>query len=954
MDPFSALNFAGTMIQLLSFVASIVSKSHTLYRAKDGALAGNVELQEATDRLTTLLKTLKPGPRNLGARSIYAVTHAKLLNATATSCRAKVKELTTVLEKLKVQDNRKWTSVHQALRSVWKQKQIDSLTQSIEKYRNEMVMHLLAMTIEDQGSIQDSIDQILRDIRSVETTHKTELFNMKIEILEACKSRPSKKVSAADMEILAGKLLAMSLQEEDDRIEEIILDSLYLPQLGERYDRIAAAYNNTFEWIFQSDPATPGSENNFDDWLSKGNGCYWITGKPGSGKSTLMKFICQDERTRAGLQRWAGASELITASFYFWIAGVSIQKSAIGLLQSLMFEILQQNRNLIPRLFPWRWRTHQYRDIKSQSWTENEFWDAIKILKTQMTQDSRFCFFIDGLDEFEGDHDWLVKFVRELGGLPHVKICVSSRPWVVFDDGFKDVPMLRVQDLTQGDIKRYVETELRSHQRWPKLCAKEPNKATELVHDISAKSSGVFLWVYLVIRSLKDGLRNGDSISDLQRRVGSFPSDLEEPFYFQQAKKFFRVAIESDAPLLLTTYSFLDEEDPEFGQKASIEPFTSEEAAFRHEETKRRLNSRCKDLLEVYVENGSDRSFVRTNLSYKNCVSGLPSNAFNADFITKVGFLHRTVRDFLETPGAKVKLVATEEDNFDASHWLLQATLAQIKGLSQGSLKTTRKDALKQLMGPAISTLQKLASSRIAPSNEFLDDLDRAAVSSHKKENHWTSLYITGFDHILALAVIFGFATYLKAKLHSPEFLFDKELKAKLLGLAMAPGSFGNGCPPTHRVQLTTSVRVLCDAGADANQLFRFKKGGLTQMVTALDLFEKTRFNDDRDAKTDREILILLSQARPHESFVTREPEFDCGDQSPKHDGQSKTVFDNEVSRLSSNNGSSTPEFVVHHTPIDDLVSQTRLKRSSKTHYTKEGPVTSKRQRRVASIIYRS
>ncbi|MCJ1395091.1 hypothetical protein MMC18_007972, partial [Xylographa bjoerkii] len=111
--------------------------------------------------------------------------------------------------------------------------------------------------------------------------------------------------------------------------------------------------------------------------------------------------------------------------------------------------------------------------------------------------------------------------------------------------------MLRVQDLTKGDNKRYAKAELKSHRRWRKLREKEPNEAPKLIHDISAKSSGVFLWVYLVIRSLKDGLRNGDSISDLQRRVDSFPSDLEdyfmhilgrlEPFYFQQAKKFFRV-----------------------------------------------------------------------------------------------------------------------------------------------------------------------------------------------------------------------------------------------------------------------------------------------------------------------------------------------------------------------------------------------------------------------------
>lgn len=220
----------------------------------------------------------------------------------------------------------------------------------------------------------------------------------------------------------------MSLQEETNKVEQAILDSLYLPQLQERYNRIANAHNKTFEWIFRSTEDGKPNKNNFSDWLRKGSEPYWIAGKPGSGKSTLMKFICQDEHTRAGLKTWAGSSELTTGSFYFWIAGLPIQKSIIGLLQSLFYEMLKENRSLILKLFPWRWRMHQSGGPSAQPWTETEFHDALKILKTQMTQTSKFCFFIDGLDEYEGDHEWLVNFAKELGSLPHIKLCISSRP----------------------------------------------------------------------------------------------------------------------------------------------------------------------------------------------------------------------------------------------------------------------------------------------------------------------------------------------------------------------------------------------------------------------------------------------------------------------------------------------------------------------------------------------
>lgn len=44
----------------------------------------------------------------------------------------------------------------------------------------------------------------------------------------------------------------------------------------------------------------------FLHWLSFGNGIFHISGKLGSGKSTLMKFLCEHERTIAELQKWAG------------------------------------------------------------------------------------------------------------------------------------------------------------------------------------------------------------------------------------------------------------------------------------------------------------------------------------------------------------------------------------------------------------------------------------------------------------------------------------------------------------------------------------------------------------------------------------------------------------------------------------------------------------------------
>lgn len=41
-------------------------------------------------------------------------------------------------------------------------------------------------------------------------------------------------------------------------------------------------------------------------WLSSGDGIFHISGKLGSGKSTLMKYLCDHPQTRIELEKWAG------------------------------------------------------------------------------------------------------------------------------------------------------------------------------------------------------------------------------------------------------------------------------------------------------------------------------------------------------------------------------------------------------------------------------------------------------------------------------------------------------------------------------------------------------------------------------------------------------------------------------------------------------------------------
>lgn len=102
--------------------------------------------------------------------------------------------------------------------------------------------------------------------------------------------------------------------------EKAILESLKFEVMHHRYDAITDAHDKTFGWIFdpESFPSTDRrSKIAFKSWLEGGDGIYWISGKPGSGKSTLMKYLCDCDETKTCLLSWAGNAKLGTATFYF-------------------------------------------------------------------------------------------------------------------------------------------------------------------------------------------------------------------------------------------------------------------------------------------------------------------------------------------------------------------------------------------------------------------------------------------------------------------------------------------------------------------------------------------------------------------------------------------------------------------------------------------------------------
>ena len=447
-----------------------------------------------------------------------------------------------------------------------------------------------------------------------------------------------------------------------------IVESLRYAEITEREERIIKAHPTTFDWLFQETRVNPQGRPHPSllSWLRTSSGSYWISGKAGSGKSTFMKYLCQNDETIKALQVWAGEHQLVTASFYFWHAGTLMQKSQQGLLQTLLFHILRKCPQLVSSVCQLRWQQNfQLID----TWTYEELYKAFQVLNKSDVGSKRFCFFIDGLDEYSGEHSDLIHTINNLVSGSKIKVLFSSRPWIVFEHAYGGDPAKKLQlhEFTEGDIRCFVVEKFAEDRRFQELKGTD-RRYQGLIETIVKKAHGVFLWVFLVTRSLRRGLVNCDTLKELNDRLESLPTDLEDYFqhmldstektYQKQAARIYQMCLSALGSISLTTLSFFDRTELQFCLNEEMLVWTTDDIQQIRKNTKTRVMARCTDLLEV----SQDR--------------------------TDMDFLHRTVHDFLITRQVRELLEDRAGADFDADLHLGNAIICEMKHLSPVQLRT--------------------------------------------------------------------------------------------------------------------------------------------------------------------------------------------------------------------------------------------------------------------------
>lgn len=544
------------------------------------------------------------------------------------------------------------------------------------------------------------------------------------------------------------------------------LDRLSFVSMHARSEQIASAFPDTYKWVLQPSHRVHRSCDCIVAWVGQAqpkSKVFWIHGKPGSGKSTMMKFLDSKIDKPKYTMPWTAESTVVRVKHYFWSAGSDLQKSVEGLCRSLLLQILEQ----VPAAMDFAMMSCRHVDLREDSNTSNvpQLRTILLAVVREIGQTFKILFLVDGLDECginRDEEDQLVDILNSLAKSANVKLILASRPEVVFKEIFLECPQLRLEDLTKSDIWLYVTSQLQRQRRWKFIESEDERGAKELTSKIIKHAEGVFLWVVLIIRDVVRDLRDGDDLDQLQQKVSHLPSDLNvyfmriiesiEPSHRREASVLLQLALHKETqfvrlvPLRLIDILFVDKASnnfvlyPDFnfccidlehwkGLKAKIEA------------AGRKLSSRCKGLLQClgnvefalsapsHLPSGQDQYAMRSQ------ELGLPVLPVENLFDLKVVLLHRSLRDFLLLPHTQAILHSyTGGLPVDARRHISNARLVQLLALCKA----------EYWHDITVSTASHLLAALVVD-KEAVDAVGRAALVRDAVERLATR--VTSSDH---------------------------------------------------------------------------------------------------------------------------------------------------------------------------------------------------------------
>ncbi|KAI0023090.1 hypothetical protein F4780DRAFT_777212 [Xylariomycetidae sp. FL0641] len=694
MEPISALSLTCNVMQVIESALKAASLCRQVY--KTGSI--DPQVNETARHLANICHDLHSSLQS-GIKPLTRAEHE--LAAMAEKTIGISEELRKSVDSLSVAGNRRlFRAIAVTAKATWKKHRIEGLQKELSRCQDKIELSLIsrvcdrtqAQEIQQTQAFQTLDDKLRYFIkqyaagqtkfeRLLEANHenlKKHIDDTAGRMREVIQNHVETNLAATEQAVTAHTTAVAAhsnsvLRQEmgaltDARTREVLLESLRYPDMNSRKNHIGDEHRDTFRWVFTRNPR---SWDSFVLWLESGHGLYWISGKPASGKSTLMRFIVANAQTTEALKVWAPDARIL--SHYFWLAGSEKQRNMGGFLCSLLYQLAQQVpgqsvTDIICRVCPDAMHKRSIAD-----WHVSEMEKAL--VEVVREAGLPWCIFVDGLDEFAPQRDVqsLFKILEKLKCLPGVKICVSSRPEPRLRDHLIVNPRLRVQDLTHSDIEKVARDLLPDAPGDGRYSARDEYRA--LLSKLIDKADGVFLWVVLASKSLRDGLKFGDDWEELTARLEALPSDLtqlyedmwlrlngDQDIYRKSAALYLGLAMRDQEDTLLwqtpwTVLGLMLATNETFQEKPLIEHperLSVDEVRADCQRTLREINVRCAGLLQV----------TRRSLRLYDVLlwQGEDWKGILEYLKMVVSFTHRTAFDFLANTVSGKGIMAHGED----------------------------------------------------------------------------------------------------------------------------------------------------------------------------------------------------------------------------------------------------------------------------------------------------
>lgn len=456
----------------------------------------------------------------------------------------------------------------------WRQNRIEQLKKSLDDCQATMQTTVLFKMYESGEAEQvrrlENFDRLGSRLQNfVQAVSKQELRMS--ELLAENRSLHQETQAVVRHEVAALRNLQIS-EAELTRLKA----SLKFPGQSQRYNDLRPAHSKSFRWLLgsssegiddsdaqildtdhsgtsvsdsQGSEKVVGSETginkepeylrqlreetygDFARWLEfePDSKLYWVSGKPGAGKSTLMKYLLEETENTNLIKD----SHLVSHHF-FWL-GAANKRSNYNDMEGMFMTILRQllehdslKISLAAILMQKLPRLCQKEN--STDWSLRELKGATQEALRLLSDHYSIYLLLDALDEHmpAADHDELIRVVKCLESMPKVRLVISSRRERIFETNFSGARQLHLQRLTAPDIHYFALESLSNAISIENYASTDFLNRT--VQTIVEKANGVFLWARLAVDSIKRGIVDGNPMDELKDRLEDMPTELSDYF----------------------------------------------------------------------------------------------------------------------------------------------------------------------------------------------------------------------------------------------------------------------------------------------------------------------------------------------------------------------------------------------------------------------------------------